>query len=53
MIWANKHIVNVVDDIATLLNVYVLTALLIIKNVIAVWLMSRHNNISVNAKAAK
>ena len=53
MIWANKHMVNVVDDIATLLNVYVLTALLIIKNVIAVKLMNKNNNISANTKTAK
>jgi len=41
MVWANTHMVNVVDDITTLLNVYVLTALLIIKNVIAVALIKR------------
>ena len=53
MIWANKHMVSVVDDITTLLNVYVLTALLIIKNVIAVKLMNKGNNISTKANATK
>ena len=53
MVWANTHIVSVVDDITTLLNVFVLTALLIIKNVIAVKLMNKKNNINTNAKAAK
>jgi len=53
LVWANTHMVNVVDDISTLLNVYVLTALLIIKNVIALKLINRNNNLSTKAKAAK
>jgi len=53
MIWANTHMVSVMGDIATLLNVYVLTALLIIKNVIALMLMNKNNNLSTKAKAAK
>jgi hypothetical protein len=53
MVWANTHMVNVVDDITTLLNVYVLTALLIIKNVIALKLMNKNNSLNAKAKAAK
>lgn len=53
MVWANTHMVNVVDDITTLLNVYVLTALLIIKNVIALKLMNKNNDLSAKAKTTK
>ena len=53
IIWANKHMVSVVDDITTLLNVYVLTALLIIKNVIALKLMNKNNDLSAKAKTTK
>ena len=53
MVWANTHMVNVVDDITTLLNVYVLTALLIIKNVIALKLMNKNNNLRTKTKVAK
>jgi hypothetical protein len=53
IIWGNKHMVNVVEDITTLLNVYVLTALLIVKNIIAVTLMNKKDHTSAKAKAAK
>lgn len=46
LVWNNMHIVNVVDDVSTLYNVYVITALLIIKNLIAVKLMSKDNGVN-------
>lgn len=51
LIWNNTHIVNVVDDISTLYNVYVITALLIIKNLIAVKLMSKGNGVNSQARS--
>ena len=53
MIWANTHMVNITDNINTLLNVYVLTALLVIKNIIALKLMEKKSNISAKTKAAE
>ncbi|MDO3624579.1 hypothetical protein [Mucilaginibacter sp. BT774] len=53
MFWANTHMVSVVDDITTLLNVYVLTGLLIVKNIIAVMLINKNDNISAKTKAVK
>ena len=53
MIWANTHMVNITDNINTLLNVYVLTALLVIKNIIALKLMEKKRNISTKTKAVE
>ena len=53
MIWANTHMVNITDNINTLLNVYVLTALLVIKNIIALKLMEKKRNINTKTKAAE
>jgi signal transduction histidine kinase len=54
LIWNNMHIVNVVDDVSTLYNVYIITALLIIKNLIAVKLIGNGNgaNSKASSKAA-
>ena len=41
IIWNNKHITNFVDDLSTIYNVFVITGLLIVKNVIAVKLLSK------------
>ncbi len=49
--WNNAHIVNAVDDVSTLYNVYVITALLIIKNLIAVKLISRGDGINSQARS--
>lgn len=51
LIWNNMHIVNVVDDVSTLYNVYVITALLIIKNLIAVKLISKDNGVNSQARS--
>lgn len=50
LIWNNKHIVTIVVDISTLYNVYVVTALLVIKNVIAIKLISKDNDIETSSK---
>lgn len=54
LVWNNMHIVSVVDDVSTLYNIYAITALLIIKNLIAVKLMSKGNgaNSKTSSKAA-
>ena len=49
--WNNAHIVNAVDDIGTLYNVYVITALLIIKNLIAVKLINGGNGVNSQARS--
>jgi hypothetical protein len=41
IVWNNKHITTIVDDLSTIYNVFVITGLLIIKNVIAVKLLSK------------
>lgn len=51
LVWNNMHIVNIVDDVSTLYNVYVITALLIIKNLIAVKLMSKGNGVNSKARS--
>lgn len=51
LIWNNTHIVHIVEDISTLYNVYVITALLIIKNLIAVKLMSKGNGVNSQARS--
>jgi hypothetical protein len=39
LIWNNMHITTLADDVSTLYNVYIITALLVLKNVIAIKLM--------------
>lgn len=51
LVWNNIHIVNVVQDVSTLYNVYVITALLIIKNLIAVKLISKDNGANSQARS--
>lgn len=51
LIWNNSHIVNVVDDVSTLYNVYVITALLIIKNLITVKLIGNNNGVNSQARS--
>ena len=51
LVWNNIHIVNVVQDVSTLYNVYVITALLIIKNLIAVKLISKDNGANSRARS--
>jgi hypothetical protein len=51
LVWNNMHIVNVVDDVSTLYNVYVITALLILKNLIALKLMNRGNGVNSRARS--
>ena len=51
LVWNNMHIVNVVDDVSTLYNVYVITALLILKNLIALKLMSKGNGVNSEARS--
>jgi hypothetical protein len=51
LVWNNTHIVNVVQDVSTLYNVYVITALLIIKNLIAVKLISKDNGVNSQARS--
>jgi hypothetical protein len=41
IVWNNKHITTIVDDLSTIYNVFVITGLLIVKNVIAVKLLSK------------
>ncbi|HTD41028.1 MAG TPA: hypothetical protein VK671_10440 [Mucilaginibacter sp.] len=36
LIWNNMHIVSIADDVSTLYNIYIVTGLLIVKNVIAI-----------------
>jgi hypothetical protein len=43
LIWNNTHIVNIIVDASALFNVYIMTALLIIKSLIALKLMSKGN----------
>lgn len=38
--WNNMHIVSIADDVSTLYNVYIITGLLVIKNVLAAKLLS-------------
>ena len=51
LVWNNMHIVNVVQDVSTLYNVYVITALLIIKNLIAVKLIGNGNGINSQTRS--
>ncbi|MBS1523423.1 MAG: hypothetical protein JST50_20650 [Bacteroidetes bacterium] len=46
LVWNNAHIINVSMDVSTLYNVYIITALLIIKNLIAVKLISKGGGIN-------
>jgi hypothetical protein len=41
IVWNNKHITTIVDDISTIYNVFVITGLLVVKNVIAVKFLSK------------
>lgn len=41
LIWNNMHITTIADDVSSLYNVYIITALLVLKNVIAVKLLNR------------
>ncbi|MBV8388232.1 MAG: hypothetical protein JO080_00375 [Mucilaginibacter sp.] len=52
LIWNNMHIVSIADDVSTLYNVYVVTGLLIIKNVIAVRLISKTTDTKASSKTA-
>ena len=40
LVYNNHHIVTIVDDVSTLFNVYVITGLLIVKNIIAAKILS-------------
>lgn len=51
LVWNNTHIVNVVNDVSTLYNVYVITALLVIKNLIALKLMNKGNGVNSQARS--
>lgn len=51
LVWNNMHIANVVQDVSTLYNVYVITALLIIKNLIAIKLISKDNGVNSQARS--
>jgi hypothetical protein len=44
ILYNNIHIISFADNISTLFNIYVITALLILKNAIAVKLMSKKNS---------
>jgi len=48
--WNNAHMVNAVQDVSTLYNVYVITALLVLKNLIALKLMNKGDG--VNSKTS-
>lgn len=43
LIWNNMHITTIADDVSSLYNVYLITALLVLKNVIAIKLTGSKN----------
>lgn len=43
LIWNNIHITTIADDVSSLYNVYIITALLVLKNVIAIKLAGSRN----------
>ena len=43
LIWNNTHITTIADDVSSLYNVYIITALLVLKNVIAIKLLGTKN----------
>ncbi|HEY9001656.1 MAG TPA: hypothetical protein VIM89_09915 [Mucilaginibacter sp.] len=49
LIWNNTHIVNIIVDASVLFNVYIITALLIVKSVITLKLINKGNGINSQA----
>jgi len=41
LVWNNTHITTIADDVSSLYNVYIITALLVLKNVIAIKLLNK------------